>query len=258
MEEQTRSAVAQVDSERARTEEARRELHARDEFIAVAAHELRTPLTALVIKLQGAAQLLHKAGESADGARPARLAGRLDGAVEQIGRLTDLVERLLDVSRIVSGTIVMSVEDTNLTELVRRVAADFRDGALAAGCELRVQATGDVIGRWDGPRLEQVVIVLLSNAIKYAAGKPIDVEVQGTDAGARIVVRDRGIGISPEDAERIFTRFERAAPVRNYGGLGLGLYIAKNIVELHRGSISVSSREGDGSTFVVDLPREAQ
>ncbi len=257
MQEETRSAVAQVDTERARVQEARLELHARDEFISVAAHELRTPLTALVIKLQGAAELLHKAGENADGARPARLARRLDGAVEQIGRLSDLVERLLDVSRIVSGNIEMSFAETNLTELVRRVAGDFRDSAAAAGSDLRVQASGDVIGRWDAARLGQVVTNLLSNAIKYGGGKPIDVEAQGTDTGARIVVRDQGIGIAPDDADRIFTRFERAAPVRHYGGLGLGLYIAKNIVELHGGSIHVSSRQGDGSTFVVELPRRA-
>ena len=256
MEEEKRAAAAQADSARARAEEARLELHARDEFISVAAHELRTPLTALAIKLQGAAQLLHKAGNDAVGA-PAKLAGRLDGAVEQIGRLSDLVERLLDVSRIVSGKVEMNLADTNLCEIVRRVAADFRETARAAGAELRVQADGDVIGRWDGARLEQVVMNLLSNALKYGGARPVDLEVDGTDAVARVIVRDRGIGISAADIDRIFTRFERAAPMRHYGGLGLGLYIAKNIVELHRGSIRVTSSEGEGSTFVVELPRRA-
>ncbi len=256
MEEEKQSAAAEVNSERARAEEARLELQARDEFISVAAHELRTPLTALAIKLQGAAQLLQKAGNDAAGAS-GKLAGRLDGAVEQIGRLSDLVERLLDVSRIVSGKVVMNLAETNLSEVVRRVAADCSDAARAAGTELRVQADSDVIGRWDGARLEQVVMNLLSNAFKYGGGKPVNVEVDGTDTSARIIVRDRGIGISAEDIDRIFTRFERAAPVRHYGGLGLGLYVAKNIVELHRGSIRVTSSEGEGSTFVVELPRRA-
>ena len=177
--------------------------------------------------------------------------------MEQIGRLSDLVERLLDVSRIVSGKVEMNLAQTNLSEVVRRVAADCRETARAAGADLRVQADGDVIGRWDGARLEQVVMNLLSNALKYGGGKPVDLEVDGTDTVARVIVRDRGIGISAEDIDRIFTRFERAAPVRHYGGLGLGLYIAKNIVELHRGSIRVTSSEGQGSTFVVELPRRA-
>jgi signal transduction histidine kinase len=98
------------------------------------------------------------------------------------------------------------------------------------------------------------VVNLLSNAIKYGDGNPIDVSLTTTESGARLTVTDHGIGIAPEDVERIFTRFERAAPVRHYGGLGLGLYITRNIVEAHSGTIDITSEPGHGTTFVIELP----
>jgi signal transduction histidine kinase len=112
-----------------------------------------------------------------------------------------------------------------------------------------------VPGLWDRARLEQVVTNLLSNAVKYGRGQPIEVAVMGADDRARLVVRDQGIGIAPEHLSRIFERFERAVSAHNYGGLGLGLYIVRQIVEAHGGAIHVTSTPGEGSTFVVDLPR---
>jgi PAS domain S-box-containing protein len=229
----------------ARTQEAVRE---RDEFISVAAHELRTPLTALRLKLDGAVRL----------APPdSRLAERLAGTNRQVDRLIGLVERMLDMSRIVAGRLVLVRTGIDLGEVVREVVDDFRDQASHVRVELQVAVTGDAAGEWDRDRLHQVVTNLVSNAIKYGPGRPVDVTVRGDGDRVRLAVTDRGIGIEAEDLARIFDRFQRAAPVENYAGLGLGLHIARHIVEAHGGTISVASEPGQGSTFTVDLPRKA-
>ncbi|HET6583074.1 MAG TPA: PAS domain S-box protein [Nannocystaceae bacterium] len=253
IEHQARLAEQEVAQERDRVNEAQRMVQLRDEFISVAAHELRTPLTALQLKLQGIEHTLEKEASPPPGTH-AKLSERLHGALRQVDRLTALVERLLDVSRIVSGSFVMKLEPMDLAAVVRQVVDDLREAAQQSGSELRLATDGDIVGRWDVARLEQVVVNVVSNAIKYGGGEPIDVGVEKVGRVARIVVTDRGIGIAQNDIDRIFGRFERAAPSRHYGGLGLGLYVTRNIVEAHGGSISVSSRAGQGSTFAIELP----
>jgi len=109
-------------------------------------------------------------------------------------------------------------------------------------------------GFWDRLRISQVVTNLLANAVKYGGGKPVEVEFGPEGDAAFLVVRDHGIGIDPADQPQIFERFERAVSSRNYGGLGLGLYIVKRIVEAHGGTITVQSKPGEGATFRVQLP----
>jgi PAS domain S-box-containing protein len=227
-----------------RTQEAVRE---RDEFISVAAHELRTPLTALRLKLDGVARLA--------GATDKRLADRLAATNRQVERLTGLVERMLDISRIVVGRLVLARSRVDLGEVAREVIDDYRVQASHVRCELELAVSGDVTGVLDRDRMAQVITNLVSNAIKYAPGRPVDVAVRGDDERIRLTVTDRGIGIPASDLGRIFDRFQRAAPVANYAGLGLGLHIARHIVEAHGGTISVTSQPGEGSTFTVDLPR---
>ncbi len=255
MEQQVRDAERDAQDERTRTFRAREALRERDEFISVAAHELRTPLTALQLQLQGLERALETvAGQGHD----RRLAGsRVDGALRQTERLTVLVERLLDASRIAGGRLQLDPEKFDLAGLVRQVGDDFREAAAAAGSELHVDAAAGAEGSWDRLRLEQVLVNLLSNAVKYGAGRPISVRLSIEQERIHLSVADRGIGIAAEDLPRLFTRFERAAPVRHYGGLGLGLFISKHIVEAHGGEIHVSSSAGEGSTFVVELPRFA-
>jgi len=255
IEREARAAEEQAVIERARTAEAEAALQDRDDFISVAAHELRTPLTALQLKLQSAQQMLDKLGGTVS-AQVTLVNTRIEGALRQSHRLTELVERLLDVSRIVGGRLVVSVEECDLASLVGHVVDDLREQAHQRGSEVRYQPVGPVRWKCDPARLEQVAVNLLSNAIKYGSGKPIDVRVEATDeGGVRLSVTDRGIGIAPEDVDRIFARFERAAPVRHFGGLGLGLYVTRNIVEAHGGTIRVTSKPGEGSSFVVELPR---
>jgi PAS domain S-box-containing protein len=250
-----RSAAEQIALERLRTEEAQRALKERDEFISVAAHELRTPLAALMLKVQGVQALARKQADP-EGTTLAKLAGRLDSAQRQIGRLSKLVQRLLDVSSIVRGKLAIHFERESMAALVQRAADELKDAAEAASCALSVTASGSAEGYWDAARIEQVISNLIANAIKYGAGKPIEIQVEEDQANVTVSVKDRGIGIAAPDLERIFGRFERAASLDHYGGLGLGLYIAKSIVDAHGGSLRVASAPGEGSTFTMTLPRQ--
>jgi signal transduction histidine kinase len=172
----------------------------------------------------------------------------------QLRRLQRLVDELLDVSRLADGRMTLTLDEVELGELAREVAARFADELEAAGCALRVRAATRVIGLWDRMRLDQVVTNLLTNAMKYGRGQPIEVVVDGDDERARLLVRDRGIGIAAEDQARIFERFERAVSERNFGGFGLGLWIVARIVKQLGGTVSVQSALGAGATFNVELP----
>jgi signal transduction histidine kinase len=232
-------------------EQAQQAIRVRDEFLSIASHELRTPLSALVLQLASLQALL---GDEVTPEQQLKLRQKLDRAVRATGRLTRLVESLLDVSRLAAGRVQIDLEDCDLAEVTREVIERVADEALRAGCELRVFADRPVTGRWDRLRLEQVLMNLLSNALKYGAGKPVEIRAEGTAKIATLTIRDYGIGISQVDIQRIFARFERAVPRRHYGGLGLGLYITQEIVSQHGGAIRVTSEPGVGSVFTVELP----
>jgi two-component system, OmpR family, sensor kinase len=161
------------------------------------------------------------------------------------------------VSRIAAGRLELHVETVDLAQIVSEVGTRFGEEAARAGSVLNVHAPAAVVGRWDKSRLDQVITNLVSNAIKYGDCKPIDVSVVAEDDVAVVTIRDRGLGIAPGDHERIFGRFERAASSRHYGGIGLGLWIVKQIIDALGGTVTVESTPGDGSTFKVALPRHA-
>jgi signal transduction histidine kinase len=164
--------------------------------------------------------------------------------------LTGLVDRLLDVSRISAGKLVLDLETLDLAEVARDVAGRFS----GAESRITIDASAAIHGRWDRLRVEQVITNLLSNAVTYGEERPVAITVRRVGEHAEIVVRDQGIGIAPEALGRIFERFERAASGRQYGGLGLGLWIVRQLVEAMDGSISVESDLGRGATFTVQLP----
>ena len=234
--------------------EARDAVSARDEFLSIASHELRTPLTPLQIVLQRL--LSERSKEPLETISTDRLRLLLARSERQVQRLTALVDNLLDVSRVSSGTLRLQREACDIAEVVNEVAGRFGEEFARAECQVTIEAPPTLVGQWDQLRIEQVITNLLANAIKYGAGKPIVIHVERTDGAAQLVVKDHGIGIEPEKVSRIFERFERAVSSRSYGGLGLGLYIARQIVEAHGGHISVASRPGEGSTFTIDLPLE--
>lgn len=230
--------------------EAQRAIELRDEFVAIASHELRTPLTSLQLQLQSLNVALERSQPPPDD----RVTSKLRTAIRQTGRLGRLIDGLLDVSRLMTGRLTLEREPFDLVEMVRDVVERLNEEARRAGCRLVVHAGGPVRGNWDRLRLEQVLTNLVSNALKYAPRTDVEITV-GTDGPwATLAVYDRGIGIAPEDIARIFAPFERAVPRRHYGGLGLGLYIARQIVEAHGGTIDVAARPGEGSTFTVRVP----
>ncbi len=247
-------------SERKQLEvELRKAVKVREEFLSIASHELRTPLTSL--KLRGE-RLYHLAArqsavtEAASG-QPSHLERDAEAMLAQVMSLVKMVDVLLDVSRISDRPLTLERAELDVGPLVSSVADQLKEPASSAGSPIRVEIRGSATARWDRFRIEQVVTNLLSNAIKYGAGKPVDVVVDRDDGSARIVVTDRGPGIHAEHHGRLFERFARFAPTRHYAGFGLGLWIARVIVEAHGGTIGVRSQVGEGASFFVDLPLAA-
>jgi len=226
----------------------RRALALRDEFLAIASHELRSPVTNVKLKLQRIVQQLDRSGAAADGS----LAAAAREALGENDRLATLISALLD-ARSLAPTVELARAPMDIAELVQDVAAQLRERAQIAGSQL-VVAVPPITGTWDRLRLEQVFANLMTNALKYGQGQPI--HVRGSTDGARAIVevRDHGIGISAGDVERVFEKFERAVPSA-YGGFGLGLYIARQLVEAHAGRIVLESAPGEGTTVRVELPR---
>ncbi|MCY1018381.1 GAF domain-containing protein [Pyxidicoccus sp. MSG2] len=221
---------------------------ARDELLSVAGHELKSPLNALQLQIHLLARMAKEA-MAANG-----LAERAEKAARASQRLGLLIDDLMDVSRISSGRLNLQLEEVDLAALTRELVARMSEELARAGSEVRLSVDTAVTGRWDRLRLEQVLVNLLSNAAKYGAGRPVQVTVDLQGPVARLAVRDQGIGVAPEEQERIFERFERSASVQHFKGLGLGLWITRRIVEAHGGCIRLESQPGEGSTFTVELP----
>jgi signal transduction histidine kinase len=252
-EELGRRAALAIDNARL-YERAEAAIRARDDFLSIASHELKTPLTPVMLKLQALLRLRLKPGAqdiSADA-----LLTRLESVSGQLDRFSRLIDDLLDISRLSVGKLRLEPEDVDFSALLADVLGRFSDQLRRSGCEIALEAPATLVGRWDRFRLDQIITNLVSNAMKYGPGKPIEISLDGSDAGAALlVIRDHGIGIAPSDQDRIFQRFERAVSERHYGGLGLGLWITRQVVEAMGGSIGVSSRVGEGATFTVKLPR---
>jgi signal transduction histidine kinase len=242
------SARKQLEERARQAERAEAEVRQRDEVLAIASHELRGPVGVVQMQVK---MLQRAASETIDdlGAMLERMR-KVERNARHVARLVD---DLLDINQLQDPRgKPLEPEDADLAELVREAVERVREHVEATGATVTVSATS-VPGRWDAVRVSQVVTNLVTNAAKFGNGKPISVTVEGEDNRARIIVTDHGIGIGPEDLERIFEKFERVSP--SSGGLGLGLYIARKIVQSHGGRILVRSAAGMGATFTVELPR---
>jgi signal transduction histidine kinase len=233
-----------------------RAVRMRDDFMSMVSHELRTPLNTLFLETQ--VRKLHLARGNAQSFTPEKLKEMTERDQRQIQSMVRLIDDMLDVTRMRSGRLSMKPQAFDLAVLARRVVEGLTQQAEAAGASFRLEAAQAVDGVWDEFRIEQVLTNLLTNALRYGGGQPVDVRVANAGEEAVLSVRDRGIGIAPADQARIFEQFERTDSGRSQaaGGLGLGLFITRQIVEAHGGRIEVSSSPGEGSTFTVTLPRE--
>jgi signal transduction histidine kinase len=204
-------------------------------------------MTALQLQLQGLRRLLH------DGGAEQAASAKVDKAMAQVQRLVRLVDDILDVSRITSGHLHLRRTEFDLAAAAGEVVDTLARDASKARCEVTVVGE-PVVGRWDRLRVDQVLTNLLSNAFRYAPGKPVSVRIEPGELGARFTVEDHGPGIAAEDVDRIFDRFERGSASAPHGGLGLGLFISREIVQAHGGTLGVVTAGGSGAAFVVDLP----
>ena len=229
----------------------------RDEFLSIASHELKTPLTSMKLHTQLVRRHIETKGEAFAFA-PEKMRKLVDQTDRGVQRLSRLVDDMLDISRIATGRLTLQKVRFDLSILVREVVERLGPLVAQAGCQIQFRTTPELIGDWDRLRIEQVISNLLMNASKYGAGQPIDIDVGQIEGFAFVRVRDHGRGIAPQDQERIFLRFERAISANEVSGLGLGLYIVRQILQAHGGAIRVESALGEGSTFVASLPIDAR
>jgi signal transduction histidine kinase len=226
----------------------------RDDFMSIVSHELRTPLNGLMLDTQ--LRRLYLSRGKLEHFAEDRLGVLFERDERQLDGLNRLIEDMLDVSRIRTGKLSIRPEPANLADIARRVLGNFAVQAQAAGCELSLEAPELIAGVWDAYRVEQVISNLVSNALRYGPGQPVEVRVAEHEAQAWLCVRDHGDGIGIEEQRRIFQQFERGAGAARVAGLGLGLYISEQIIHAHGGRIEVRSEPGQGAEFCVYLPME--
>ncbi|OFZ54895.1 MAG: hypothetical protein A2428_11770 [Bdellovibrionales bacterium RIFOXYC1_FULL_54_43] len=251
------SRIEQYNHERERLlNEAQEGVRARDEFMYIASHELNTPITPLKLQVQfirkmaAAKQLTPEFSD--------KLEKMLIDSERHIGHMAGLVENLLDVTRIASGEFRLELEPVDLNALIQSIVRRYHSEIAASRSEVTLRLEEIKPCMWDRARIEQIVVNLLENALKYGEGKPIVITSRTEGGKAVFAIRDHGIGISSEEQSNIFKQFGRAVPYRHFGGLGLGLYITLKIVKAHHGEIRVESQLGQGSRFIVELPLSIQ
>jgi signal transduction histidine kinase len=242
-------AEVELESRRRETETLEEAVRMRDEFLALASHELNTPLSPLLMSIQ-----LLLRGARTGRCDPRSAIRTLEVAQRQIERLTRLVAELLQITRIESGQLALSIQDVDLADVVRQTIDAHAAEAQHEGTTVRLDGNAQARGRWDRSRLEQIVTNLITNAIKFSNHEPVEVSIEQDEQRTRLFIRDHGVGIGDDQLEKIFERYGRAESAQHYGGLGLGLYIARKLAEAHGGTIRVESVLGEGSTFTVDLP----
>jgi signal transduction histidine kinase len=241
----------EVARERAHVENLMEAVRARDDFLSVASHELKTPLAAFQLQLGAIERGLSQTSQN-------NIGERVELARRSVRRLARLIETLLDVSQLTTGRLQLALARVDLSALVGDVVALTEEEARRQGTPLSVRLETPLEGCFDPDRMEQVVHNLLSNALKFGQGQPVELTLRSEENAVVLTVVDHGIGIPPTDRARIFERFERAVSVRNYGGLGLGLWVTRQVVEAHQGAFLVEDTPGGGATFHIRLPRHGR
>lgn len=237
-------------------EELEHSLKMREEFMSLVAHEMRTPLNTLFLELQVRQAQLAKDNLAAF--TPEKLHTMLGRGERQLKCMIRLIEDMLDVSRIQNGKLSIRPAKTHLSALISRIAEDLTPLARESGTTFTLDIEANVYGYWDEFRIEQIIINLMTNAIRYGGGMPVRVLMKQENDEAIISVTDQGIGIAQHEQDRIFEAFERGTGSEIKAGLGLGLYISKKLAEAHTGQLSVISQKNLGSTFTLRLPLKSE
>lgn len=248
-EEEAKATISSLQKE---LKKAKEETALRDEFLAITSHELKTPLTTVVLQLQTTLHNIRNVSLSEFSVE--HLLTVLQSMQGQTKRLSQMINDLLDISLITTHRMALETEDVDLVTLLHDIADSFKEKLAHEQTMLTVSAKDTLFGKWDKFRLEQVFDNLISNAIKYGNKNPIHIEISKQDNQAVIRVRDGGIGIKDAEKKQIFSLFNRGTHEKEYKGLGIGLYIAQQIVLLHGGKIELKSSYGKGTTFTVFLP----
>jgi signal transduction histidine kinase len=225
----------------------------RDDFMSLVGHELRTPLNTLHVESQLRQMLLDKGDMSVFNAE--KLQTMVARDTRQIQSMIRLINDMNDVSRIQNDKLSILPADTNLSKLLHNIAEDLAQQAEAAGSAFVLDIQPDVTGVWDEFRIEQIIINLLTNALRYGDAKPVNVTLRADATSAELKVSDHGLGIPTAEQERIFEKFERGNIKKVREGLGMGLFIARQLASAHQGTLTVTSSVGEGSTFTLTLPR---
>ncbi|MFL5812001.1 MAG: ATP-binding protein [Bdellovibrionia bacterium] len=233
-------------------------LVSRDDFFSIASHELKTPITTMELRLHTLQSALDRAALSPSSRGAVNSAMR--SLKRQNHRLSELVENILDVTQINSGQMHLnrSQAPVAVESLIQRSIQATREILEQSNCRIDLQLEAATARNWDGERIIQALKALISNSAKYAPNSTIEIKSELNQDQIRIAVTDHGLGIASKDHPRIFRLFERGVSSRHYGGLGTGLYITREIIEAHQGSIRVISREGAGATVIIDLPLSAE
>ena len=224
----------------------------RDDFMSVVAHELLTPLNTLFLQTQ--LRKLELDRNNPDMFQKPGLAEIFGSDQHQIQSMVTLIDDMLDVSRIRHNRLRVRPRPAELSSVVKRAVAQVSSQAAAAGTVITFKADAEIAGCWDEFRIQQVIVNLLNNAIRYGQGKPVTVTLSAANERACIEVRDQGTGIAPADQKRIFQQFERGQDNADASGFGLGLYISQQLVQAHGGTIELVSEAGKGAAFTVRLP----
>lgn len=238
-------------------QEAEKTIRVREEFLTSASHELRTPLTPLKLWIQLERQMI-RTEPLASLPLAEKLLRSVDLMDYQVNRMENLVESMLSVLAIDAGNLVLDRSECDLSELVRSVIQRYRLPIDRARCLLRTDLPVGIRGIWDPQKLKQAIASLLENAIKFGAAHSIEISAGQRGETAYVAIRDHGIGLTPEVKRNLFVRFQKNVPIQHYGGLGLGLYVAKSIAEAHGGTIRSESKTDGGAVFTIELPAATQ
>lgn len=244
------AATAELAELRQQVAELRQAVRARDDFITIAAHELRNAVTPIM----AGTELALKAARNARGICPPRIISLLERMEILAQNFIQRSTRLLDFGRIEAGNLRLEPSSVDLSALVLSVAQNYEATAARGRSRLDLDVPAGIIAVVDRLAVEQVVENLLSNALKFGIGQPVALRLRSAEHAVQLDVQDRGVGMSADQQARIFGRFEQVMAQHRGSGFGVGLWVAARLVAAMGGRITVSSRLGEGATFIVTLP----